>query len=222
MQMSPINAVLGLGNPGPDYEGTRHNVGFSVVDRVLERVRVVETLHRFDSQISIVRFGGRSIWFAKPQTFMNLSGKAAVGIVNHLGMSCSQILVVYDCMDLPLGRFRLRKNGSSGGQKGMESVLQTLETRNVPRLRVGIGRDTEAGVVDHVLSRWSAAEQTILNEVLDAAADAVMLALKVGIEKAMNEYNGWMPESERIAREKLDPKGQQNQEPRTTNQEPSC
>jgi peptidyl-tRNA hydrolase len=104
----------------------------------------------------------------------------------------------------------------------MESVLQTLETRNVPRLRVGIGRDTEAGVVDHVLSRWSAAEQTILNEVLDAAADAVMLALKVGIEKAMNEYNGWMPESERIAREKLDPKGQQNQEPRTTNQEPSC
>jgi PTH1 family peptidyl-tRNA hydrolase len=222
MQMSPINAVLGLGNPGPDYEGTRHNVGFSVVDRVLERVRVVETLHRFDSQISIARFGGRSIWFAKPQTFMNLSGKAAVGIVNHLGMSCSQILVVYDCMDLPLGRFRLRKNGSSGGQKGMESVLQTLETRNVPRLRVGIGRDTEAGVVDHVLSRWSAAEQTILNEVLDAAADAVMLALKVGIEKAMNEYNGWMPESERIAREKLDPKGQQNQEPRTTNQEPSC
>lgn len=222
MQMSPINAVLGLGNPGPDYEGTRHNVGFSVVDRVLERVRVVETLHRFDSQISIARFGGRSIWFAKPQTFMNLSGKAAIGIVNHLGMSCSQILVVYDCMDLPLGRFRLRKNGSSGGQKGMESVLQTLETRNVPRLRVGIGRDTEAGVVDHVLSRWSAAEQTILNEVLDAAADAVMLALKVGIEKAMNEYNGWMPESERIAREKLDPKGQQNQEPRTTNQEPSC
>jgi PTH1 family peptidyl-tRNA hydrolase len=222
MQMSPINAVLGLGNPGPDYEGTRHNVGFSVVDKVLERVRVVETLHRFDSQISIARFGGRSIWFAKPQTFMNLSGKAAVGIVNHLGMSCSQILVVYDCMDLPLGRFRLRKNGSSGGQKGMESVLQTLETRNVPRLRVGIGRDTEAGVVDHVLSRWSAAEQTILNEVLDAAADAVMLALKVGIEKAMNEYNGWMPESERIAREKLDPKGQQNQEPRTTNQEPSC
>ena len=204
MQMSPINAVLGLGNPGPEYEGTRHNVGFSVVDRLLEQLRVVENLHRFDSRIAIARFAGRNIWFAKPQTFMNLSGKAAAGIVNHLGMSCNQILVVYDCMDLPLGRFRLRKNGSSGGQKGMESVLQTLETRNVPRLRVGIGRDTEAGAVDHVLSKWTAAEQTILDEVIEAAAKAVMLALKVGVEKAMNEFNGWMPESERIDREQLD------------------
>lgn len=194
MQPPPIHVVLGLGNPGDEYENTRHNVGFAVLDRMLERgLRITERRHKFDGDIAVVRFAGRDVWLVKPQTYMNRSGKTAAAIVSHLGLNTAQILVVYDCMDIPLGRFRLRKTGSSGGQKGMESVLQSLGTRNVPRLRVGIGRDTDTGAVDHVLSRWSAAEQEILNEVLDAAVDAVLVSLRIGIERAMNEFNAWQP-----------------------------
>jgi peptidyl-tRNA hydrolase, PTH1 family len=198
MRNAPIQVVMGLGNPGAEYSKTRHNVGFDLIDALRgKNIRQVETLHKFDSDIVVVRFGGHEIWLVKPLTYMNLSGNAAAGVVKFLGIAPEQLLVIYDCMDLSLGRFRLRKSGSGGGQKGMESVLQALQTRNVPRLRIGIGRDTEVGAVDHVLSKWNAAEKEVVAEVVEAAADAVLCTLGAGIERAMNQYNSWSPRKER-------------------------
>ncbi len=189
---------MGLGNPGAEYAETRHNIGFDVIDVIRGKsMRQIDALHRFDSDIVVARFRGREIWLAKPLTYMNLSGNAAAGMAKFLDVAPEQLLVVYDCMDIPLGRFRLRKSGSGGGQKGMESVLQALQTRNVPRLRVGIGRNTEVGAVNHVLSRWNAAEKEMVAEVTEAAANAVLCTLGAGIERAMNEYNGWLPREER-------------------------
>ena len=186
--------IVGLGNPGSDYEATRHNAGYMVVDRILAGHRGPLTEERrCGSMVYTVRRGGRKLVLAKPLTFMNRSGGAVGKLARVLDLSAQEVFIVYDCVDLPLGRIRVRQQGSSGGHRGMESVLEALGVEQVPRLRVGVGRP-EGATVEHVLSGWSADEVPAWDKVLAAAAEAVLLAVRAGVEKAMNTYNAWTPD----------------------------
>ena len=185
---SPIRLVAGLGNPGREYENTRHNAGFLVIERLAARLGLSLA---FSTPWQAL--WGRSAdggTFIKPMTFMNASGRAVRACGGFYKISAAETLIVYDDLALPLGQLRLRKDGSSGGQNGMQSVIEHLGTSAVPRLRVGIGAPGEhRSMVDHVLAPFTAAERAALDGAIDRAADAVEHARKHGVEAAMNLYN---------------------------------
>jgi PTH1 family peptidyl-tRNA hydrolase len=197
--MQPLlpQLIVGLGNPGPKYAATRHNIGFLTIDRLLATARgEVREEHRFSSMLYRLRLAGRHMVLAKPLTFMNVSGEAVAGMRKSLELTPQEIMVVYDCLDLPLGRLRIRSEGGSGGHRGMQSVIDALETEQIPRLRIGIGRQTDSDVVDYVLSTWTAAEQPLVEQVVITAARAVQYAARRGVTAAMNAYNAWTTEQE--------------------------
>lgn len=182
--------IVGLGNPGDRYESTRHNAGFMVVDALLAGMKAgVQSEHRFDSRLFTLRLAGRSLVLMKPQTFMNLSGDAVGRARLFFELMPAEVLVVYDCLDLPLGRLRLRQRGGSGGHRGMESIIQALGTAEFPRLRLGIGRAEKAGVIDYVLSPWAPEDQPTVDRMVALAAEAVQCTLRQGVSAAMNRYN---------------------------------
>lgn len=191
MSTTPISLVVGLGNPGPDYADTRHNIGFMVLAACRQRWRLTAPpVHQHDSLIWAGRLGGRQLHVQQPLTYMNDSGAAVAPLARRLQLSPAEILVIYDDMDLPLGRLRLRHSGSSGGHRGTESLITSLGAANFARLRVGIGRSEDAqAVVDFVLSRFGPAEEPLLARVVAAAATAVDLACRRGLTVAMNTYN---------------------------------
>ncbi len=183
-----IRLVAGLGNPGREYEHTRHNVGFLLLDRMARRQRLDWTFSSsWQAQWCRIRDGS---FFLKPLTYMNLSGRSVRAFSQFYKLGVDQTLIVYDDLALPLGQLRLRREGSSGGQNGMQSVIEHLGTSAVPRLRIGIGA-VKGGrsMVDHVLSEFSGAERDALDESLDRAADAVEHACRHGVESAMNLFN---------------------------------
>ncbi|MGB8698254.1 MAG: aminoacyl-tRNA hydrolase [Thermosynechococcaceae cyanobacterium] len=191
-----LSLIVGLGNPGPKYDQTRHNIGFDLVDRLAGRWQIVLNEDRrfrgtWGDGIAIA---GQRVRLLKPTTFMNNSGQSVRAILDWYKLSPQQVLAVYDDMDLPLGKLRLRLNGSAGGHNGMRSLIAHLGTQDFPRLRIGIGNPAHAGIdkdtISHVLGRFAPQEQRILPEVLDMAADAVELALRQGVEKSMSLYNG--------------------------------
>jgi PTH1 family peptidyl-tRNA hydrolase len=198
-EASQIKLVVGLGNPGKQYERTRHNVGFMVADELAKRRRAeFHRKLRFNAllaelQHSITPSLHHSILLTKPQTFMNLSGESVQRIAHWLKLTPPEVLVVVDDADLPLGTLRLRERGSSGGQKGIESIIQHLGSQDFPRLRIGIGRpaptQAERDLVDHVLSPFEKDEAPLVKEIIAHAADAVECALQFGVTKAMNEFN---------------------------------
>lgn len=191
MDSQAVNVVVGLGNPGAEYERTRHNIGFLVADAVIRRLRSVAERKAFYSRWATGRYAGRQVAVMQPQTYMNRSGEALAAAVRSGQCVPEQTLVVYDCLDLPFGRIRLRARGGSGGHRGLESILQHLEGEGLPRLRVGIGRPEYAGdSVDHVLGSWTPAEENELPEIVRCAADAVLAAVRGGVTEAMNRYNG--------------------------------
>ncbi len=188
--------IVGLGNPGPEYAESRHNVGFMVVDQVLARIRrAPEVAHRFDSQLYTTRFAGGQLYLLKPLTFMNNSGQAVARAARCLKLAAEQILVSYDCLDLPLGRIRLRREGSSGGHRGMESIIHALGTDCFPRLRVGIGRP-DGETIDYVLGGWLPDEVETVRSVLDTAAEATLHAVRRGLDSTMNAYNAWTAQAQ--------------------------
>ena len=186
--VSPIRLVAGLGNPGREYENTRHNAGFLVIERLATRLGL--SLAFSNAWQSL---WGRTIdgcVYLKPMTFMNASGRAVRACGGFYKVAASETLVVYDDLALPLGQLRLRKDGSSGGQNGMQSVIDHLGTMGVPRLRVGIGAASgHRSMVDHVLGQFSKAEHEALDGAIDRAADAVEHARQHGVEAAMNIFN---------------------------------
>ena len=178
--------VVGLGNPGRDYAGTRHNVGFLVVEELARRAASTFAFDaKWDSDIALC--GGRALM--KPQTFMNLSGEAVGTYVRYFKLHSDDVLVILDDASLPLGQLRLRKSGSAGGHNGLESALIHLGTELVPRLRVGIGSPDGRPLHDHVLGRFSDGEQVALAEAVGRAADAFEFANAHGLEAAMNQFN---------------------------------
>jgi PTH1 family peptidyl-tRNA hydrolase len=196
--------MVGLGNPGDKYAGTRHNIGFEVVDR-LSKVWAIplKQERRFQGEYG-AGFGPtrQKVYLLKPLTYMNRSGQSMRAVMDWLKLEPSQVLVVYDDMDLPVGRLRLRLSGSAGGHNGMKSAIAHLGTQDFCRLRIGIGASDRAGdraggragdsdkaVVSHVLGNFSKAERSILDAVVDQAVRTLEQALTDGVEKAMSLYN---------------------------------
>ena len=183
--------IVGLGNPGREYQGNRHNVGFMTVDQVCKRLGVSFTRMEMKALIAKGEHLGRRVILAKPQTYMNLSGQAAGALAKYYKVPLTQLLVAYDDVDLPLGTLRLRPGGGSAGQKGMTSIIERLGTQDFPRLRIGIDRPPgRMPTPDYVLQDFSQGELKILAPTLERAADAALLFVEEGLEAAMNKYNG--------------------------------
>ena len=183
-----MKAVVGLGNPGSAYKGTRHNVGFDVLDELAKRWGVdLKPSTRRKSRLAVVK--DREVLLAQPQTFMNLSGIAVGGLMAFYKVLPSDVLVVVDEVQLPLGKLRLRRSGSAGGHNGLKSVIDMVG-QDFPRLRIGVGRGNEKwDLSDHVLARFSADERPAIERAIKRAADAVETFVGEGVLEAMNRYN---------------------------------
>ncbi len=185
-----MRLIIGLGNPGREYQGTRHNVGFLVLDELARRLGASGDRRAHRAVLTDVVVGGQKVLLAKPQTYMNLSGQSVAEIVRYYKIETGELLVVYDDLDLAFGRIRIRPGGSGGGHNGVRSLIQALGTQEIPRLRVGIGRPSGGRAIGHVLSRWTSEEREALGRVVGDATDAVESILEKGLLGAMNEFNG--------------------------------
>jgi len=182
-----MKAIVGLGNPGRQYAGTRHNIGFDVVDEVARRWNVQLRPWKSVAELAVVSVRGAVL--VEPQTFMNLSGDAVSRIAAFHKLEPADVLVVVDEVQLALGRLRLRRSGSAGGHNGLKSIVQHIGS-DFPRLRLGVGRgDPNWDLADHVLSRFDRDERDIVADSVKRAADAVELFVEEGIEAAMNRFN---------------------------------
>ncbi|MDQ7820504.1 MAG: aminoacyl-tRNA hydrolase [Armatimonadota bacterium] len=189
-----MTLVVGLGNPGRRYRGTRHNVGWEVLDRLARRLGVGVDREEGWALVGMGRVGRRRVLLAKPQTFVNLSGTAVDDLRRRHRIRPEEILVILDDLDLPLGRLRVRPRGSHGGHRGLRSILEALGTEDVPRLRIGIGRPP-AGVdpADFVLTPFTPEERAVLEPVLERAAEAAEVVVRDGLEVAMTRFNAPVP-----------------------------
>jgi PTH1 family peptidyl-tRNA hydrolase len=180
--------VIGLGNPGREYERSRHNVGFLVVDELAHRSGARVTDKAAKSLTGRIRVGDRELVLAKPQTMMNLSGLAAKALRAKYDVPLERTLVIHDDLDHPFGRLRIRKSGSSAGNHGIDSVIGSFGTQDFIRFRVGIGRPPGNGV-DYVLSPFTPDERTQLPAIIERTADAVLFTIEHGVDRAMTEFN---------------------------------
>ncbi|MEJ7652882.1 MAG: aminoacyl-tRNA hydrolase [Chloroflexia bacterium] len=188
--MAEIKLVLGLGNTGKQYERTRHNVGFLVAHELERRLDAPSPQFEHNAAVSRASYKGRRVLLARPLTMMNLSGLAASSLLRFYKFDPSELLVVYDELDLAFGRIRLRPGGSAGGHNGVRSVITSLGTQEFARLRVGVGRPTRGDPIRYVLGRWTAEEAESLGAVIGRAADAAEAVLGQGLVEAMNSFNG--------------------------------
>lgn len=202
-----MKLVVGLGNPGPRYVGTRHNIGFVVLDYLAAAPGVGRWRSRFEAQVTEAVEGAEQVLLLKPETFMNLSGRAVRAALDFYKMPVSDLLVVCDDIALPLGKLRARAKGSDGGQKGLRSVQEQLGTPDYARLRIGVGAPGEhLDAADHVLSRFKPGERAAVQDAVAQAAQAVLLWVRQGIDVCMNRVNGEptpeKPKKEKPAKEK--------------------
>ncbi|MEO3704971.1 aminoacyl-tRNA hydrolase [Trichormus azollae] len=191
--------IVGLGNPEPKYEQTRHNIGFTAIDALSRawQIPLVEN-PKFKGQFGEgTAPGGGKICLVKPLTYMNRSGKSVQAVISWYKLPPELVLVIYDDMDLPLGKTRLRLSGSAGGHNGMKSIVSHLSSHNFSRLRIGIGKPKGAAnedntdTISHVLGRFSATETKLMTLVLEFVVECLELTLKQGVENAMNRCNSW-------------------------------
>jgi PTH1 family peptidyl-tRNA hydrolase len=182
--------VVGLGNPGTKYDGTRHNVGFEVVDRLAEGGRGARFAPKFDGMLAEAEIDFRRVLLLKPMTFMNLSGRAVRQAVQFYKLDpAADLLVIADDLSLPLGKLRLRAKGTDGGQKGLRDIAAQLGTTDYARLRVGIGENGPVDAADYVLTRFRLSERPVVDDALISASQAVAVWVAQGIEAAMNRFN---------------------------------
>ncbi|MGB2955588.1 MAG: aminoacyl-tRNA hydrolase [Anaerolineales bacterium] len=182
--------IVGLGNPGREYRNNRHNIGFMVLDQLAGKLDTSFSKMKMNALMTAVRYKGCRIILLKPQTFMNLSGKAAASFIRFYKLPLENLLVVYDDVDLPFQALRLRPNGGDAGQKGVRSIIQELGTKDFPRLRVGINRPPgRMSVSSYVLLNFSDQEVETLSFVLDQAADAILAFVELGLNQAMTTFN---------------------------------
>lgn len=185
-----MKIVVGLGNPGKQYEKTRHNVGFMVIDKVLEKLNLTLDQEDFNGHFVTYRYKGEKILFVKPQTYMNLSGECVSKMMSFYKIGVEDLLVIHDDLDLPLGKLRLRTSGSSGGQKGMGNIINLLGSSNIKRIRVGISNNKQMDTADYVLGKFSKEDMTILEESLNKAADAIIYHFdEPDFNKVMSKFN---------------------------------
>lgn len=185
-----MKLIVGLGNPGSEYERTRHNVGWHVVDAFARKFRIAVDKHEKNAMTGQGRVGGGSVVVAKPLTYMNLSGGAVKLLVETYAESPADLLVVYDDIDLPVGKIRIRPGGSAGTHNGMRSIVEALGTEAFPRLRIGIhGERDDAHLRDYVLDQFTPQEAEIVARSIDRAVDALVLFCRDDLKRAMNEFN---------------------------------
>ena len=186
-----MKLIAGLGNPGPRYAESRHNVGFMVVDELARRwaADVTHYDHHFEALLGLARRAEQDVLLLKPATYMNLSGQSVAAAWRFYKLAPADVLVVHDDLDLPVGQLRLRPTGSAGGHKGLADVIRQLGTDEVPRLRIGIGKVHRDATVEYVLSRFEPDERPAIAAALPTAADAAEAWLARGMEAAMNEFN---------------------------------
>mgnify|MGYP000005729890 CR=1 FL=1 len=193
--MTPESSYLliGLGNPGREYQNNRHNFGFMLIDRLAVRLGARGLKVQSKAIVTSTTYEDRRLILAKPQTYMNLSGQSAQGLLNFYKLPMENMLIAHDDLDIPFGTIRMRPGGGPGGQRGVASTIERLGTKDFARLRLGIGRPP--GRMDpsaYVLQDFSREEMKILSELLDRAADATLEFVVNGLDKAMNKYNGSM------------------------------
>jgi PTH1 family peptidyl-tRNA hydrolase len=192
-----VKLIVGLGNPGKRYVNNRHNVGFRCLDHYARRQGITFSNRRAKSRIGTGEVEGAKVVLAKPRTFMNLSGDAVAALVRHHRLDRHDLVVIYDDLDIPLGKIRIRERGSSGGHKGMKSIISKLGSQDFPRIRVGIasldnGTETQSREIDAiecVLSDFTAKEKPIIKKVYSEVADAVHCIITEGVTAAMNKFN---------------------------------
>jgi len=185
-----VKLIVGLGNPGPQYRDTRHNIGFAVVDLLARRSGLTFGGGPTGALIARVRQPGEGALLAKPLTYMNLSGAAVADLTRYFRVAIPDVIIVADDVNLPLGKLRARARGSDGGHHGLRSIIERLGTSEFARLRIGVGRgDPRRDLADHVLARFDADEQGEVDSAIGRAADAVEMFVTDGIEKVMNQIN---------------------------------
>jgi PTH1 family peptidyl-tRNA hydrolase len=185
-----IKLIAGLGNPGPDYRSTRHNLGFLVVDQLAHRHKIELSSSRAGHVAGRGTVGGRAVHLLKPQRYMNLSGPPVDAFLKNFRISHREILVIHDDIDLEFGRLKIKTKGGDGGHRGVRSLMDALETGEFARLRLGIGRsEADNDVVDHVLGQFDDREKAKLAAFIDLASDAAVTVLKSGLNQAMNRFN---------------------------------
>jgi PTH1 family peptidyl-tRNA hydrolase len=183
--------LIGLGNPGREYKDSRHNFGFMLIDRIAVRLNARGMKVQSKAIVTNATYEERKLILAKPQTFMNLSGQSVQGLVHFYKIPLTNMMILSDDLDIPFGTIRIRASGGPGGQRGLSSILERLGTKDVPRLRLGIGRPPgRMDPADYVLQNFSRDDMQSISEILDRAADAVLAFVTHGLNKAMNEYNG--------------------------------
>jgi PTH1 family peptidyl-tRNA hydrolase len=185
-----VKLIVGLGNPGKKYQHTRHNLGFLVIDRLAQRNHIAVSKKLCDALIGELVTNGEKVILTKPQTFMNRSGTAVKAMLREYRGGSEDLLVIYDDLDLPFGRIRIRTQGSAGGHRGIASIMENLAGAPFCRIRVGVGRPPGAmDAADYVLEAFDAGEAGALSEILDRAAAAVECLLRDGVQRAMELYN---------------------------------
>ena len=186
-----MKLIVGLGNPTSQYAGTRHNVGFEVIDTIADQYHIEVGVAKYRGLYGKGKIEGQSIILLKPMTFMNLSGESVVAAANYYKIVSEDIIVVYDDINLDVGRLRIRQQGSAGGHNGMKNIITHLDTDAFPRIRVGVGmKPSKMDLADYVLSRFSKEEQDKMALGYEKACKALKLMVAGETAKAMNEYNG--------------------------------
>ncbi len=181
--------IVGLGNPGQEYAGTRHNAGFEVIEELARRNRISVSKRTMQSVLGEGVISNQRVILCRPLTYMNLSGDAVGAIMRYYKIEPEQVIVILDDVALPAGKIRLRLKGSSGGQNGLNNIIQRLGTQDVPRIRIGVGAARPGGLIGHVLSKFGKDELPIMQEAYTRAAEAVEVALSDSFDNAMNRYN---------------------------------
>ena len=190
--IEPVRLILvGLGNPGREYSGTRHNLGFMCLDEVAKRLHVRVSERSSKALVATAKHpGGGSLLLVKPQTYMNLSGRAVGPLTQKHGLTASAVWAIHDEMDIPFSKLRIRKGGGSGGNNGVRSLIADLGDQDFVRFRMGVGRPEPEDAVDHLLTPFTEAERERIPAFISLTADAVLDALANGIDSSMNRYNG--------------------------------
>ena len=184
-----MKLIVGLGNPGKEYEKTRHNAGFLVIDKLLNKLNLKLDKNKFDSLYTIYNHQGEKIFIMKPQTYMNNSGEAVIQLMNYYDIDIDDLIVIHDDLDLPVGSMRLRRQGSSGGQKGMANIIKLLGTQRINRIRLGISKNKLIDTKDYVLGKMTNDEEKIFDEITTLAADALIYSFDNDFDLVMTKYN---------------------------------
>ena len=187
--------IVGLGNPGREYEKTRHNAGFRAIDLLAEKLGCKVDRLKFQGLYGQVNYGGGKLYLLKPQTYMNLSGRSVLALSAYFNIPPQRIIVLFDDISLEPGRLRIRADGSAGGHNGIKSLIGELGSQAFPRVKIGVGAKAhpEQDLADWVLSTFSASEEKALGSALERAADAALCIIDKGVPEAANRFNGSQP-----------------------------